>query len=194
MMCTYDHQGADYGSTVFFISLGFGFPWIVTVYAYMRIFLFVRSKRKALLKSQAEGNMTVSGSKHKLGISTSDINLLRSTFTIFVLFFVMWAPYALIVLFDPPHTWPTQIYVIAGLFAHTNSSINSILYAVTNKNFRDGYLKILRCGIRGARVATENSTVITATADTNREKPSQEEAAPVIATTIGNTKTITFHR
>ena len=177
MMCTYDHGGADYGSTLFFIGLGFGWPWIVTVYAYLRIFLFVRKKRQALRKSQDGATRAVLGKRN--GITNADASLLRSTFTIFVLFFIMWSPYALIVLFDPPHKWPDEVYVVAGFFAHTNSSINSILYAVTNKNFRDGYLKIIRCRWKNVRVGTEHSTVLTVdTGKCDQDASSQPNSNP----------------
>ncbi|XP_072037436.1 melatonin receptor type 1B-A-like [Amphiura filiformis] len=118
MMCTYDHRQADYGSTIFFVAVGYGIPWVATVYAYLRIFIFVRQKRKALNKSQqlVTFGKKESSNRHKLGISNTDISLLRSTFTIFVLFFVMWSPYTLIVLCDPPHVWPSEVYVIAGFF------------------------------------------------------------------------------
>ena len=155
MMCTYDHRMSHYSSTIFFVAFGYGVPWVVTVYAYIRIFYFVRQKRKALKISQQNG-VIAQKDPSKLGISNTDISLLRSTFTIFVLFFVMWSPYTLIVLCDPPHVWPSEVYVIAGFFAHTNSSINSILYAVTNKNFREGYMKILKC-FKNSKIVPESS-------------------------------------
>ena len=153
MMCTYDHRGSDYGSTIFFVAVGYGLPWIVTVYAYLYIFSFVRDKRKAVERSQQGGKKEL----NKMGISNTDLSLLRSTFTIFVLFFVMWAPYTLIVLCDAAHAWPNEVYVVAGFFAHTNSSINSIMYAVTNKNFREGYMRILRCNWKTSRVTPDVS-------------------------------------
>ena len=146
--------------------MGFGVPWVATVYAYSRIFLFVREKRQAL---QAHSDAGKSGQNNR-GISSADASLLRSTFTIFVLFFTMWSPYALLILCDPEHAWPDEVYVVAGFFAHTNSSVNSILYAVTNRNFRDGYLKIIRCRWKTVQVGVEQSnTKSTAISDTVKD-------------------------
>lgn len=45
--------------------------------------------------------------------------------------------------------YPYEIYVLAIILAHANSSMNSILYGVTNTQFRMGYkllLSKLTCG------------------------------------------------
>ena len=60
------------------------------------------------------------------------------------MFMTMWTPYATIVLFDFSGSWPQWFFVLSIALAHTNSSINSVLYAATNKNFREGYIILIK--------------------------------------------------
>ena len=82
--------------------------------------------------------------KNKLtSIDPADIRLLKSILTILIVFLMMWSPYAIIVVFDKNATWSRSLYVVAVVLAHLNSSANSVLYAATNKNFREGYAHLL---------------------------------------------------
>ena len=98
-------------------------------------------------------------------IRSHDRRLLRSVFVIVVVFLVMWSPYSVIFIFDRYATWPRTLYVVSILMAHLNSSINSIIYGATNKNFREAYSRILcaafTCGLR--RSSKEESKKDTST-------------------------------
>ena len=53
-------------------------------------------------------------------------------------------------------TYPQEVHMFVILIAHVNSSCNSILYGITNKQFREGYARILgvaRCCPRFYRQA-----------------------------------------
>ena len=71
------------------------------------------------------------------------LKLARTLFIIFVIFAFCWVPYAIIVVVDHENTFPREIHIFTILFAHTNSSLNSIIYGLTNKHFRRGYLKVI---------------------------------------------------
>ncbi len=45
-------------------------------------------------------------------------------------------PYAFIVVLDRHDTYPQELHIFSILIAHTNSSLNSVLYGLTNKHFR----------------------------------------------------------
>ena len=69
----------------------------------------------------------------------NEIRLAKTLFIIFIVFCLCWTPYACLCLFDYNDRVHRDAYSYAILFAHTSSTLNSILYAVTNKSFRQGY-------------------------------------------------------
>ncbi|XP_038052427.1 melatonin receptor type 1B-B-like [Patiria miniata] len=165
MMCTYDYT-ESYTYTLYFIGWGFGFPLVVTSYSYLRIIYVVKQAERNARKANDVQTVSkaVSGTTRPAGtskesqkrvprIGNTDIRLLRSVFTIWIVFLVMWSPYAITVLGDTQYLWPTDVYVVAVILAHTNSSINGILYAATNRHFREGYGYLIRRCLRGRRVS-----------------------------------------
>ena len=137
LYCAYDYT-ANYGYTLYLITLGFCLPMTLVSYCYLRIFLFARrSKRRLRNLSKADRHVH----SH---IKTTDIRLLKSIGSIWIMFMMMWTPYAIIVMFDFSGSWPQWFFVLSIALAHTNSSINSVLYAATNKNFREGYILLIR--------------------------------------------------
>ncbi|XP_033640794.1 melatonin receptor type 1B-B-like [Asterias rubens] len=185
MMCTYDYK-ESYTYTVFFVSLGFGVPLLVTSFSYVRIIFIVKRAESNARRSAEDDVQTVTGNvqwassvkgttNKRNKLRNTDIRLLRSVFTIWVVFTVMWSPYALTVLGDVYHVWSRNIYVVAVILAHTNSSINGILYAATNRHFREGYTYlILRC-FRGRRVSPEMIDMDTTMAAKPSGRTSDEE-------------------
>ncbi len=139
MLCTYDYTKA-YSYTFFFIVTGFGIPLSAIIFSYTNILKFALATKRELRhitdREKADGEKT-------RGIDSADLRLLKSILTILVVFLIMWSPYAIIVVFDKNATWSRGLYVIAVILAHLNSSINSVLYAATNKNFREGYWHLL---------------------------------------------------
>ena len=77
-------------------------------------------------------------------VRQGDLKLAKTLFVVFLVFLVCWAPYASLCLFDPGDLVSKEFYIIAIKLAHTNSSLNSILYAAMNKNFLEGYKLFLR--------------------------------------------------
>ena len=78
----------------------------------------------------------------------NDIKLAKTLFIVFIAFCLCWTPYALICLIDKHDDIHKAWYAFSVLLAHASSTLNSILYAVTNRGFRDGYKTFLRtiCG------------------------------------------------
>lgn len=74
----------------------------------------------------------------------NDIRLAKTLFIVFIAFCLCWAPYALICLIDKDDNFHKAWYAFSILMAHASSTLNSILYAVTNRGFRDGYKKFLK--------------------------------------------------
>ena len=101
--------------------------------------MYSRAIKKNLAKYQDK-----SVKKQKNAIKTTDIRLLRSILIIVTVFVLLWAPYALILLFDTALTWPRSVLITAICMAHVSSMVNSIIYAATNKNFREGYMHLVK--------------------------------------------------
>ena len=128
--CNVDYT-AHYSYNLFLIIFGLCIPMTLTGFSYVRIFLYARKTRKQLQKHSE----TV--------IQVTDLRLLKTVGTIFITFMLMWTPYAIVLLFNVYH-WPQWYWLTAVALAHTNSSVNSILYAATNKNFREGYVTLIK--------------------------------------------------
>ena len=78
---------------------------------------------------------------------SQEIKLAKTLFIIFIVFCLCWTPYALLCLIDKEDRVMRDAYSMSILLAHTSSTINSIMYAATNKTFRDGYKAFLKkCG------------------------------------------------
>ena len=137
LYCAYDYT-ANFGYTLYLIILGFCVPMFLVSFCYLRILLFAkRSKRR--LKDLAKTDQHAHSH-----IKTTDMRLLKSVGSIWIMFMMMWTPYTTIVLFDTSGSWPQWYFVLSIALAHTNSSINSALYAATNRNFREGYTILIK--------------------------------------------------
>ncbi|KAJ8300548.1 hypothetical protein KUTeg_022067 [Tegillarca granosa] len=68
-----------------------------------------------------------------------DANLALTFFIVFMSFLICWAPFDLLILIDREDRCPQWVYIFFLQIGHFNSSLNSILYGLTNNRFRDGY-------------------------------------------------------
>ena len=80
---------------------------------------------------------------HKANSFQQEVKLAKTLFIVFMVFCVCWTPYALMCLIDRYDQVPKEVYTFGVLMAHTSSTLNSILYAVTNKGLRKGYKKFI---------------------------------------------------
>ena len=137
--CALDYTtGYDY--RLFLLFVGFGFPLNGLLFCYTKIYFYAKSTQDNLKKYQENEP----GVKKSSAIKPSDIKLLRSILIIVIMFVTLWAPYAIILLFDTALYWPRSVLITAVCMAHVSSMVNSIIYAATNKNFRDGYVHLLK--------------------------------------------------
>lgn len=110
---------------MFFVISSIVIPCGAIFFCYMKVFIFSYK------------------SKNKLKSSTSDtqsIRLAQGLFASFMLFTICWLPYGLIVIFDFEDKLPRSAVMFSMTFAHLNSALNPILYAIFNSSFRSGYV------------------------------------------------------
>ncbi len=82
--------------------------------------------------------------KAKVREARNAVRLARTLFIIFIAFFICWTPYTLLCLTDRYDKMHKTWYSLAILMAHASSTLNSLLYAVTNRNFRNAYIIFMK--------------------------------------------------
>lgn len=127
---------------VLFLSISiYWIPLFLLSICYVLIYRYVQKNRK-----QLRAAFSRSSCKNKSLLDTrkeEDIRMIRTFFIVVVVFLVCWTPYDLLALVDRKDEGPMLLYIILISIGHANSSINSILYATTNRRFRRGYLEFL---------------------------------------------------
>ena len=122
--------------SLFMPICGIFIPSAVIGASYLRIYLYVKESRK-----QISGRKQ---SRYKQKREKESVKLAMTLFIIFATFVVCWMPYAIVILADTYDTFSAEVHMFTLLIAHTNSSINSVLYGVFNRNFRNAYFRLLR--------------------------------------------------
>ncbi|XP_064653311.1 melatonin receptor type 1C-like [Lineus longissimus] len=140
LMCMLDRSRLSY--SYFFIGLGVGVPTFVIGLSYLKIYLHVSKQR-------AKVNAHLSRQEKELKRRERDsARLTRTLFIIFIVYALCWLPYAIISTVDVHDTFALEFHLYSILFAHINSCFNSVIYGLTNTNFRRGYRRFL-CLDRG---------------------------------------------
>jgi melatonin receptor type 1B len=137
MACSYDRL-ANYSYTLFFVLVTIAPPLVTVAACYLRVFVHVRQSRKTVEQIGA-----TNANRGPKSMTASEIQLAKTLFIIYIVCLTCWAPYAVVVLVDVADQWPKIVYVVAIQMAHTNSSLNSVIYAAANRDFRRGYMLVL---------------------------------------------------
>lgn len=116
--------------SIFFPMLNIIIPCIIVLILYSRIFIFMPKWLKYDLKFSQ---------KH-----VKELLLAKSLFVSFLFFATFWLPYSLIVLVDFGSMLPQNALMFSMAIAHFNSSLNAIIYALYNPDFRRGYANLIR--------------------------------------------------
>ena len=119
--------------TVFFSICIVFMPISVISVSYVKIFLFFRASKT---------RVATSGSKKK---DDAAFKLARSLFVVFSIFTVRWTPYAIMALVDyNQHVYPHEVMLFVVAFAHMHSTLNPIVYGLTNRHFRAAFSHLIR--------------------------------------------------
>lgn len=81
------------------------------------------------------------------------MNVIKSLFTIWITFLSFWMPLILTYKIDYYSSLPNGVYHIFYALAQSNSTLNFLIYAMTNRNFREAYKRTLTCGRKGRLTA-----------------------------------------
>ena len=163
MGCTFDRV-KNHSYTIFMATTSIFIPILIVLTSYTCIFLYVRHSRATLEKvsgrrhSNIKGKLIDNRDSAKANARSEDLQLAFTLFLTFLAFVVCWSPYMIGLIFDYNDEWPKELYAFGTLLGHSNSCLNSVIYAMCNKRFRQGYyiffhkilcLKIPKDGIFG---------------------------------------------
>jgi ABC-type Fe3+ transport system permease subunit len=130
--------------TLFFVLTGIALVSTFTLASYIRIYQHYRASRRRVAQSSEESSRQGS------------FRLARTLFITFAVFVTCWAPYVMVVTVDQHDDFPMEVHLYALLLAHLSSSLNAVVYGLTNSAFREGY-KII-CGRVLARFRGQPAT------------------------------------
>ncbi|XP_026867963.2 melatonin receptor type 1B-A [Electrophorus electricus] len=134
--CTFS-QTVSASYTIAVVTVHFLLPITVVTFCYLRIWALVLRVRKRV------------SSDVRLRLRPSELRHFLTTFVVFVLFAICWAPLNLIglaVAMDPPRIAPMVpdwLFVASYFMAYFNSCLNAVVYGLLNQNFRREYRRIL---------------------------------------------------
>ncbi|XP_039269691.2 melatonin receptor type 1A-like [Styela clava] len=195
-VCMYDCNAEKFLSfTVSYVCISIILPFLVTCFCYRGVFVAFNENRSNV-RSMSETNTTTTTTNVTMDktkpktkkLTERQIRERRLVITLLAavsLFTICWLPYALIILIN--HHAPAFYKRSAAWLAFTNSSMNSVLYGVLNRNFRNGYKKLWGtlfscCGccanltkklLSTANISSTNGTTA-ATKDLSNEKSSAQ--------------------
>ncbi|CAC5401051.1 unnamed protein product [Mytilus coruscus] len=130
--CIWDRM-ATYSYTVVFSVCLVWIPLIVVGMSYLRLFFYVRNKRKQVVSRENAPN-----------IDNKSLRLAKTIFIAYAIFSTCWMPFAMLLVADADDTFPHEVHLFITVFAHLHPSINWLIYYYTNGNFKAGFHKIFR--------------------------------------------------
>uniref|UniRef100_A0A915JD79 G-protein coupled receptors family 1 profile domain-containing protein n=1 Tax=Romanomermis culicivorax TaxID=13658 RepID=A0A915JD79_ROMCU len=72
-----------------------------------------------------------------------EVKIIKVSFRIFLVFFVTWLPLTLLILSHLGDKVPPWVYLLAGLLAHCNSTLNFIFYFLCDDMFKKGLKRLV---------------------------------------------------
>ena len=140
----------DISYTVFFTVVVVFTPVMIISVSFIKIFMHFRASKKRLAQAEAAKGGSGGGGGGGSKGSDGQVRLARTLFIIFGVFVLCWAPIALLIVADFVDRAPMEVHLYILLLAHMHSSANPIVFAITNKHYRDGYkmaaLFVFTCG------------------------------------------------
>ena len=118
-------------------------PSCVTVFCYFKVFKTIRAHNIQIGSSDATENSDIALRSFK-----RESRVIKMLFVTMVGFQLCWLPLyilELVNLFNPDLHAPRTVYVMTTFTVSASSSINPIIYAAMNKEFRDTFKSLLFC-------------------------------------------------
>ncbi|KAL3314538.1 Melatonin receptor, partial [Cichlidogyrus casuarinus] len=149
---------ASFSYTLFFSLFAVGVPMIATLYLYILTFKHVWDSARRIQSHKVNSEETKKLSTAYKG----NLKLAKTMALIYAGFLFNWGPYVVIISADPYDKFSPYVHGISLIFAHFNSSLNTLIYGFTNPTFREAYIRILgleKC-LKQDRLGSSKATLI----------------------------------
>ncbi|XP_066273414.1 melatonin receptor type 1B-A-like [Branchiostoma lanceolatum] len=130
MNCMYD-RAAHYRFTLLFVLGGHIFPAITVVVCNGLLVGHIRATKRALAEHLP-----------KTMIQADDVRVMKTLGIVCTSFVLGWLQYGVVVIADYQDQWSQAVHCTSFVLAHSSSTLNCLLYLVTNKEMRQKYLAV----------------------------------------------------
>ena len=134
MTCLWNRK-ANRTYSIAFIALSVVVPTFSVVFFYTGIFIRKIKSDLTMFRHFSSGLSHASQSE----AIRKTFRIIKGLLASCILFLVSHLPFALIILIDLDDKLPNYVYMFTMTLSHMNSSLNVILYALTNSMIRSGY-------------------------------------------------------
>lgn len=117
--------------SIFFPITSIVLPCLVIFILYMAIFVYVSRSKSRVIK-----HLTTD---RRIKQQVVTLKIAKGLFFSYVIFTACWLPYGLVVMTDFGDKLPRTAHMYSMLIAHLNSSLNPVVYAISNPLFQKGY-------------------------------------------------------
>ncbi|XP_078681792.1 melatonin receptor type 1B-A-like [Branchiostoma floridae x Branchiostoma belcheri] len=148
MNCMYD-RAAHYHFTLLFVLGGHVFPAITVVVCNGLLVRHIRATKRALAEHLP-----------KSMIRADDVRVMKTLGIVCTSFVLGWLQYSVVVLADYRDQWSQAVHCTSFVLAHSSSTLNCLLYLVTNKEMRQKYLAVFWKKIKDSTNDLRHSSIM----------------------------------
>ena len=165
------------------LAFGILLPMVGVFVAYIKIFKMVKASHAAIFKNSSSESLTKSQKKMQ-----GEYRFVMTLFTIVLIFVVCWLPTGIVLGLTDRIAFGRIGWNVVIWLSLCNSSMNSIIYGVMNKNFRNGYKELLShvccCGKAGESDSCCSTQDETVTSSKEPDVPTENTSASTSATPV----------
>ncbi len=125
------------------VVFGMLLPLAVLAFSYISIFRTVKQSHVSVFKRTMSNSVSTENLTRNERKIKGEHRLIMTLFIIVVIFIICWFPTAIVLGLTGRLDIPTVVFQIAIWLSFSNSSMNSIIYGIMNKNIRKGYKQLL---------------------------------------------------
>ncbi len=125
------------------VLFGMLLPIAVMIFSYTKIFRTVKQSHVSVFKRTMSNSVSTENLTRNEKKLKGEHRFIMTLFIIVVVFIVCWFPTAVTLSLGKDLHIPDIVHTLTIWLSFTNSSMNSIIYGVMNKNFRKGYTQLL---------------------------------------------------
>lgn len=127
---------------LFLLVVRAGFPCMIIIYHYARIFLITRASHRRVLSKMGQTQATA----FDLHKQKKELHLTRMMTVIFAVFILSYFPCTITGIIDWNTVLSKSFHMICAGTVYVGSAVNPLIYGLMNRQFRQAYCQLLSCG------------------------------------------------